>query len=319
MKKGVSVIVCTFNGALRLPKTIQHLVAQEVHRKFEWEVIFVDNASTDNSTEVVTTEWMKYDPGSTKLTLLREGKPGKIHALEQAFSKARFEYAVICDDDNWLASDYLDLVYQILERDDHIGAVGGQGIPVTDSDPLPDWFQKYQDGYATGEQGIQTGDITPRGHVWGAGLGTRTSLYKKMYDGFPSLLTGRLGEKLTAGEDAEYSQRLILKGYKLFYDSRLVFHHYMPSSRLTLDYRDRLFNGFIESDKILNKYYLANRLKSRVTNNISICLKLLIVSLFRIIFSSSKERRDQARDTLVFLSPKELHSNLIMSKIRRFL
>jgi GT2 family glycosyltransferase len=44
---GVSVVVCCHNSASRLPTTLHHLAAQEVPRDLGWEVIVVDNASTD--------------------------------------------------------------------------------------------------------------------------------------------------------------------------------------------------------------------------------------------------------------------------------
>jgi glycosyltransferase involved in cell wall biosynthesis len=318
MKKGVTVILCTFNGALRLRKTVQHIAVQVTKQKLDWELIFVDNASTDNSSQVVADEWQKYDLKHVPITMLKERKAGKIYALEQAFSKAKFEYGVICDDDNWLSSEYLATIYNILENDPAIGAVGGQGIAITDNGHLPDWFKEYEEGYAVGTQSDESGDVTERGHLWGAGLGTRTALYRKMYEGFPSLLTGRLGQKLTAGEDAEYCQRLVLAGYKLFYDSRLIFHHYMPESRLTVHYRDRLFRGFIESDRILSKYYIANELKNEAKKNPVNFLRLLVITPLRAILAANKKKRDQAKNILVFISPVSIYSNSIISRIKRF-
>ncbi|RZK19240.1 MAG: glycosyltransferase, partial [Flavobacterium sp.] len=61
MKKGVTIILCTFNGASRLPKTIEHLAKQAVVEDIPWEIIVVDNGSTDNTSVIVTQEWKKYD------------------------------------------------------------------------------------------------------------------------------------------------------------------------------------------------------------------------------------------------------------------
>lgn len=318
MKKGVTIIVCTFNGASRLPKTIQHISEQIVSQDIDWEVIVVDNASSDRSSEVALTEWLKYELKTVPIKVLNEKRAGKIYALEQAFACANFKFSIICDDDNWLATNYLETVYTILESNPLIGAVGGQGIAITDIPELPDWFKSYEDGYATGKQGSQTGDVTERGHLWGAGLGTRTDLYKRMYEGFPSLLTGRLGLELTAGEDAEYCQRVMLAGYSLFYDTRLIFHHYMPAARLTKEYRDKLFKGFVDSDKVLSQYYIANNLKNEANKNPMNFLRLLAISPFRILFGTTKEKREKAKNVLAFIWPKQIYPDSLMSKIKQF-
>lgn len=317
MKKGVSIMICTFNGASRLSKTIQHIAAQRT-ADLHWEVIFVDNASTDSSTEVVASQWNKYGPSNVKLTKLAVTRPGKIYALEQAFLHAQFEYAIICDDDNWLDPDYVRLVYEILEKNGRIGAVGGQSVAVNDSSIFPEWFKKYEDGYAVGQQGVNTGDISSRGHLWGAGMGTRTSLYREMYRDFPSFLTGRKGDALTAGEDAEYCQRLILRGYILYYDSRLFFYHYMPDSRLTLGYKDLLFGGFLESNSILNQYYIATSYITKYKKNRMTRTKHTLVNAFRSFFASSKRKRSEAIIALNFTGIVPASKNSVISKISHF-
>ena len=50
--KGISVIVCCYNSAERLTETIKHLAGQNVPHYIPWELIVVDNASTDNTAEI---------------------------------------------------------------------------------------------------------------------------------------------------------------------------------------------------------------------------------------------------------------------------
>ena len=133
MNKGITVIICTYNGALRLAKTIESLALQTATNKIQWELIVVDNASTDDSAKVAREEWEKYKLNSVPFTVFFESKPGKIHALSQGVNSAKFEYMVICDDDNWLNSDYLEIMYSILESHPEVGAVGGQGIAVCET------------------------------------------------------------------------------------------------------------------------------------------------------------------------------------------
>jgi hypothetical protein len=84
---------------------------------------------------------------------------------------------------------------------------------------------------------------------------TYKELYLKAFPpSVPSLLTDRKGNELTAGGDTEYVMRLIWMGYELHYDERLKFIHFISKERLTEAYRDKLFNGFRQSAKILLPY-----------------------------------------------------------------
>ena len=42
---GVSLVICTHNGAARLPQTLAHLAAQKNTDGLTWEVIVVDNGA----------------------------------------------------------------------------------------------------------------------------------------------------------------------------------------------------------------------------------------------------------------------------------
>jgi hypothetical protein len=54
---GVSVVICSYNGALRLATVLSHLAAQEAGAGTPWEVIVVDNASTDGTADTARRCW----------------------------------------------------------------------------------------------------------------------------------------------------------------------------------------------------------------------------------------------------------------------
>ena len=57
---GVSVVICCYNSAERLPETLHRISRQALPEQFSWEVIVVDNASTDSSAEVAVRLWSTY-------------------------------------------------------------------------------------------------------------------------------------------------------------------------------------------------------------------------------------------------------------------
>ena len=54
---GVSVIVCCYNSAERLPETLKYLSMQNVPENMPWEIIIVDNNSTDSTNDVAMEIW----------------------------------------------------------------------------------------------------------------------------------------------------------------------------------------------------------------------------------------------------------------------
>ncbi len=76
--KGVSIIICCYNSAHRLPKTLAHLKTQVVSQIIPWEVIVVDNASTDGTDQVAKTQWGEL-PG-VPFRVVNEPRPGLSNA-----------------------------------------------------------------------------------------------------------------------------------------------------------------------------------------------------------------------------------------------
>ena len=70
----ISVVICTFNGAKRLVPTLEHLRQQKGAEQIEWEVVVVDNASTDGTAAVARTLWPINNP--VPLRIVREPEQG---------------------------------------------------------------------------------------------------------------------------------------------------------------------------------------------------------------------------------------------------
>ena len=252
MAAGVSIVVCTYNGGNRLPKTLAHLALQKIVEDIPWEIIVVDNASTDNSLQIAEEEWIKY-PSKANFRVLSEPNPGKNNALDTGINSTVYDLVLICDDDNWLNEDYVEKAYQRMQSDDKIGAAGGRGIGVSDVE-FPGWFEKDGYAFAVGKQAEATGDISGKKYLWGAGMIFRKSLYTKAYSGAPSFLSGPQKDLVTRGEDVEFCLRILILGYTLFYDDSLIYQHFIPQNRLTDDYRKKLLNGYNAETYILNLY-----------------------------------------------------------------
>ncbi len=254
--EGISIVICCYNSALRLPATLQAIAGQIFNEDIHAELVIVNNNSRDNTKEAATRELTRYDWKQARYKIVDEPRAGLSYARNLGVEVSDYEYVLFCDDDNWLDADYIQAGYEFLERNPAYAAIGGRSEAVFETGVVaPDWFEEYQMGYAVGPQG-EEGDITARGYLWGAGIIFRKSAYKSVINpAFPSLLTDRKGNELSSGGDSEMCLRFVIVGYKLYYTGKLKFKHFITSNRLTIAYREKLWAGFWESATVLDKYY----------------------------------------------------------------
>lgn len=228
MRSGISVIICCFNGSRRLPQTLRHLANQQTEGNLPWEVILVDNASTDNSAEVAEVLWQELGTG-VPLKVVYQPIPGLTAARQAGFAEAKYEYLLLCDDDNWLNPNYLRLAYRRMQEQPEIAVLGGKGELVFEEEP-PIWMQAYC-VYANGAQ-APIGGPARNNRVYGAGCVIRREALQKLMDAdFQPILTDRQGLSLASGGDYEYCMALCLAGYAIWYDEELSFRHFVEKQK----------------------------------------------------------------------------------------
>jgi glycosyltransferase involved in cell wall biosynthesis len=257
MNSSMTFVLCCHNSARRLPETLRHLAAQRAPKGSEWEVVLVDNGSTDGTAEVAQRIW---GDGPAALRIVEEPRMGLSSARLAGIAAARYDALTLVDDDNWLAPDWLGVSLEALRAYPRAGAVGGSSIGVCET-PTPAWFPAVATHYAVGRQADTSGDVTEsRGYLWGAGLVLRRAAWCELLAaGFEFFLDDRTGRRLRSGGDTEICNGLRLRGSRLIYESRLSFCHYLPAGRLRWRYSRRLLRSFGDASVVLTTYHLALR------------------------------------------------------------
>lgn len=251
IQPGVTIMICCHNGARRIPETLQHIACQKVAEGIPWEVLIVDNKSTDYSAVIARREWALYRT-SASFRIVLEPVLGLSHARARGFLEAKYEYVIMCDDDNWLAPDYVENVYRMMMERPRIAALGGFGKLVFEIKP-PRYIE-HSNIFAAGEQAPRSGKVLTN-KIYGAGCVIRKSAYRKLYElGFRSLLTDRKGRELSSGGDYELCYALALLGYDIWYDERLRFTHFITQERLTWEYFIRYARESAQCFEVLAAY-----------------------------------------------------------------
>ncbi|RYD45406.1 MAG: glycosyltransferase family 2 protein [Verrucomicrobiaceae bacterium] len=212
------------------------------------------NNCSDDTLDVVRAAW-KESGESIPLRIVKEAVPGLSPARIRGLKTANFEYAVFCDDDNWLAPDYASRAFGVMDRNPGIGILGGSSHAVSDVE-LPDWFDGVKEDYAVGLQSSGgAGDVSGRGYLWGAGMVFRRSVLESIIGkGITSVLSDRKGKELSSGGDSEICKWYLMLGYSLWYDPALKYTHFLERSRLTRDYYAKLKEKQAEAYGLLQIY-----------------------------------------------------------------
>ena len=255
---GATLLVCTYNGSLRLPQTLAHLAAQRVPAGMGWEVVLVSNASTDDTLVVATQLWAELG-APTSLRVFDEPKLGKENALIRGFDEARYSYICTVDDDNWLYPDYLARAVAVMQAHPEIGTLGAYAEGAFEIDP-PAWFGQFQGVYAIGSPSPASGPLARGVRVAGAGSVVPKHGWQLLRTcGFAFNNSAKRGGVISGGEDVELGYALQLAGYETWYDENLRFRHFMYKERLTWAYLRRIGCGTVTSDMTDLVYYFLLR------------------------------------------------------------
>src|SRR5580704_11547043 len=125
----LSVVICTWNRAESLQKTLESIESCRVPDGTDWEVLIVDNNSTD-ATSVICQSFVQTNPERYRYFL--ERKQGKSFALNTAIENARGEVIAFTDDDVLVGVDWLSALLSAFEDNDCVG-VAGKIVPVWNS------------------------------------------------------------------------------------------------------------------------------------------------------------------------------------------
>lgn len=293
---GVSVIICAYNSVSKLEKTLWHLAKQETDAELNWEIILVDNASTDGTSAYAKEIWSDYQ-ASIPLNIILEKKPGLSFARHAGIANSNYDFVLLCDDDNHLDKNYIQQGFQLLVENSAVAALGGKGKIVSDV-AIPDWFEHYKYNYACYSQGNDQTKIDKQvKSLYGAGLFIKRKIYLELFtQNFKHILSDRIGKKLISGGDTELTFALRLRGYELAYSSLLQFNHFMPEVRLTEKYLLELIRSQAYSAAQLRVYdFLFKQLQPTVLHWFKDCVYqflYVVTAFYRLVLKKNKSKID---------------------------
>ncbi len=220
----ISLIVSTRNRGPALTKCLDAISKLDSTRT--WELIVVDNGSTDNTRDVVETFRLK---SGMNVLYTYEKVPGLSSARNAGLSIARGEVIAFTDDDCYVETDYLNRLTLAFD-DPSIGFVTGRVMLFDPTD------FRVTINESTVYKHFAAGRYLAPGEVKGANMAFR----KIALDQISGFDTDFGSGSLFPSEDCDAAARVSLAGWAGTYDPTVcVYHHHgRKANNLKRLYRD---------------------------------------------------------------------------------
>jgi len=241
----VSVLICTYQRARLLGGALDALRGQRLPAGRSWEIVVVDNNSTDDTKDVVA-RFAESAPARVRYVF--EPRQGHSHARNAALAEADGAVLAFMDDDVRPAEDWLSAALAALDRED-VDIVGGRILPLWESTP-PAWLEDNAElydnlalmTYADRQRLVLPFAPVPR--IWGANFVLRRRVVETV--GLFDVNRGHVGTKLSGGDETDYIRRAIEQGLVAVYDPALSVHHLVPRDRMRRGYFRRWVYDYSE-------------------------------------------------------------------------
>jgi glycosyltransferase involved in cell wall biosynthesis len=205
----ISLIVCTRNRAMQLENCLAAI--GQLRADFQWDLIVVDNGSTDHTKQVIE----QFTVGGSRAHYVLERRPGLSNARNAGLACAQGDIIAFTDDDCYPQADFLEQIKKAFD-DETLGFLTGR-IMLHDPTDYP----------ATINESREPMDIPPHsfiyaGMVRGANMAFRRAALRQI-DGFDPLFGS--GAPFPA-EDCDAAARVSLQGWRGQYDPSVVVSHH---------------------------------------------------------------------------------------------
>jgi glycosyltransferase involved in cell wall biosynthesis len=233
----VSVIVCSRNPRRDYLRRVLQSLREQTVPPGQWELLLVDNASTEPLASTVDLTWHMHARHVRELSL------GVASARLRGIVEAKADLLVFADDDTALKNDYIAHARVIASEHPKLGAWSGN-VRLEFEQPPPAWTQPYWRLLAErkvaqdAESWSTSCDFATV--AWGGGMCLRREVglfHRQQWMQSPSRqIFGPKGQSLISAEDTDLALAACDMGMGTGIFARLEVTHFIPPERLSEEY-----------------------------------------------------------------------------------
>jgi glycosyltransferase involved in cell wall biosynthesis len=220
----VTVVLCTYNRAKMLRNALQSVTLQDTRNGFAYEILVVDNSSTDNTRSVVA-EVASDSP--VPIRYVQELTEGVVPARNRGVSEARGMWLAFFDDDQLAGPNWLRelLLAASLTKSRLVGGTTLPRLPASHPLALGPIARNVlgEHPYVGTARLCQGKSIPSTGNMLVA---------REVFDSIGLFDTSMLD----GGEDTDFVRRARASGITVSIAPTATIHHIIPASRVTPDY-----------------------------------------------------------------------------------
>ena len=275
----ITVAICTWNRSELLDQTLDQMTKLSIPKDIEWELLVVNNNSTDNTDEIIK----KYE---TKLPIRRLFEPvlGLSNARNRALQEARGDYIIWTDNDVLIDKEWIAEYCKAFRRWPNVVIFGGPIKPFFEGIP-PDWLKQCYGmegaAYALLDLGEKAIPLTVDSTPFGANYAIRTKEHLR-YPYIPSL--GNKGDRWIGGEETFIIMTMLNDGLSGQWVPHAQVQHYITKERQTINYLLRItYLRNTTNIQLMQQYYKTRMLfgapkwiwKAAIKSGIDYCIHRL--------------------------------------------
>jgi glycosyltransferase involved in cell wall biosynthesis len=250
----LTVVICTYNGATRLPEVLEALRScvdytdrhnaslPEASTPLTWDILVVDNNSKDETIAIVE-QFQPQWPAHVPLRWASETRQGAAYARHHGIEISASPLIGFLDDDNIPAANWVVAAHQFGQDHPEAGAYGSQIRGDFEVEP-PAELRKLLPFLAIVERGNNPLRYNSVKKVLppSAGLVVRRQVW---LDHVPDrcILGGRTADSMLTGEDTEALTHILTSGWEIWYNPTMTIQHRIPKWRLERTYLLPFFRG----------------------------------------------------------------------------
>lgn len=248
----ISVVISTYNRADLLAEAIDHVLGQQDPDTPRFELLVVDNNSTDRTRTVVAAA----EARDGRARYIFEPNQGLSHARNAGIAAARAPILTFTDDDVRVGPGWVAAIARTFRDYPGVSAVGGKVLPLWPAPPPP-WLTRAGWGPLAlvdhGDDPVRVDASNPLCLV-GANLAVSRRAFE-LVGGF-STVVQRVTDTVGSMEDDEFLQRLFRAGCFGVYDPRIVIHAAVQRERLDRAYHRQWHTGHGHFHALVRPQYL---------------------------------------------------------------
>lgn len=235
----ISVVICTHNRCAHLANTLAGLARIPVPPDLAWELLVVDNNSSDATRQTVMA-FIRNEP-QLRVKYILEPVTGLSKARNRGIAESQGTIFAFIDDDVLVSPQWLVEVRNAFQKYDAV-CVSGR-VLLHQNIRIPSWWHEAYD-ITVGKFDRGTSAIVyQQGDHRIAGIGANMMFKREAFDKYGLFRTdmGRKGSQLTTGEETEMILRLRANNETIVYCPDVLVYHCPPEKRFSKRYLLRNF------------------------------------------------------------------------------